>query len=132
MISSFEWMVALRYLRSRRSDGFISVIAGFSLVGICLGVAVLIIVMSVMNGFREELMSRILGLNGHVVVQGYGGQLRDYDDLPSGCASFPALNRSHLWFTARRWRAIRGLRRAPQSGVSISGFFNPIPSFPPM
>lgn len=81
MISRFEWMVALRYLKSRRSDGFISVIAGFSLVGICLGVAVLIIVMSVMNGFREELLSRILGLNGHVVVQGYGGELHDYDDL---------------------------------------------------
>ncbi|MEE8295543.1 MAG: lipoprotein-releasing system transmembrane subunit, LolC/LolE family, partial [Sphingomonadales bacterium] len=68
MFSSFEWSVALRYLRARRSDKFISVIAGFSLVGICLGVMVLIVVMSVMNGFRIELLGRVLGVNHHVVV----------------------------------------------------------------
>ncbi len=81
MFSSFEWMVALRYLRSRRGDGFISVIAGFSLVGISLGVAVLILVMAVMNGFRTELMERILGLNGHAAVVGYGGTIEHYDTL---------------------------------------------------
>ena len=80
MFSAFEWMMALRYLKSRRGDGFISVIASFSLIGITLGVAVLIIVMSVMNGFRAELLSRILGLNGHMVVAGYSGELADYDD----------------------------------------------------
>ena len=64
----FEWMVALRYLRARRKEGFISVIAGFSFLGIMLGVATLIIVMAVMNGFRQELFNKILGLNGHVVV----------------------------------------------------------------
>ena len=57
----FEWMLALRYLRARRKEGFISVIAGFSFVGILLGVATLIIVMAVMNGFRNELFDKILG-----------------------------------------------------------------------
>jgi lipoprotein-releasing system permease protein len=66
--SPFEWMVALRYLRARRKEGFISVIAGFSFLGIALGVATLIIVMAVMNGFRQELFNKMLGLNGHVVV----------------------------------------------------------------
>ena len=61
-------MVALRYLRARRREGFISVIAGFSFVGIMLGVATLIIVMSVMNGFRSELLNKILGINGHIFV----------------------------------------------------------------
>ena len=61
--SAFERMVAWRYLRSRRKEAFISVIAGFSFVGIMLGVATLIIVMAVMNGFRTELISRILGIN---------------------------------------------------------------------
>ena len=70
MFGSFERMVAVRYLRSRRQEGFISVIAWFSLLGIALGVATLIIVMSVMNGFRIELLTRIMGLNGHVAVYG--------------------------------------------------------------
>ena len=65
----FEWMLSLRYLRARRSEGFISVIAGFSFLGIVLGVATLIIVMAVMNGFRKELLDKILGLNGHLLVQ---------------------------------------------------------------
>ena len=68
ILNAFERMVALRYLRARREEGFVSVIAGFSLAGIALGVATLIIVMSVMNGFRAELMQRILGLNGHMGV----------------------------------------------------------------
>ena len=68
IFSSFERMVAWRYLRARRQEGFISVIAGFSLAGIGLGVATLIIVMAVMNVFRAELLGRILGLNGHIGV----------------------------------------------------------------
>lgn len=79
--SSFEWMLAGRYLRARRKEAFISVIAGFSFLGIMLGVATLIIVMAVMNGFRTELLDRILGLNGHLIVNPIGGPLRDYDDL---------------------------------------------------
>ena len=77
----FEWMVALRYLRSRRKEGFISVIAGFSFIGIMLGVATLIIVMAVMNGFRQELFSKMLGLNGHVVVHSLDPNFSDYDTV---------------------------------------------------
>ena len=83
MFSRFEWMVALRYLRARRQEGFISVIAWFSLLGIALGVATLIIVMSVMNGFRQELLTRILGINGHLSVYGHTSKLVDYKNLAS-------------------------------------------------
>ncbi len=79
MFSAFEWMMAMRYLRARRQEGFISVIAWFSLLGIALGVATLIIVMSVMNGFREELLNRILGINGHLSIYGQFEKLTDYD-----------------------------------------------------
>ncbi|KKJ77527.1 multidrug ABC transporter substrate-binding protein [Kiloniella litopenaei] len=81
VFGAFERMVALRYLRSRRKEGFISVIAGFSLVGIALGVATLIIVMAVMNGFRQELLGRILGVNGHLAVVGVQGDLVDYETI---------------------------------------------------
>ena len=69
-------MLASRYLRARRKEGFISVIAGFSFIGIMLGVATLIIVMAVMNGFRKELFTKILGLNGHIIVNKIGGAVR--------------------------------------------------------
>jgi len=78
MFSPFERLVAFRYLRARRREGFISIIAGFSLLGIALGVATLIIVMSVMNGFRSELVTRVLGLNGHLSVYARSGPLEDY------------------------------------------------------
>lgn len=81
MFSFFEWMIALRYLRARRQEGFISVIAWFSLLGIALGVATLIIVMAVMNGFRQELLTRILGINGHLSVYGKTSQIRDFDPI---------------------------------------------------
>jgi lipoprotein-releasing system permease protein len=74
-------MISLRYLRARRKEGFISVIAGFSFLGILLGVATLIIVMSVLNGFRKELFDKILGLNGHVIVRPLGRNFNDYDDV---------------------------------------------------
>ena len=79
--SPFERMVAWRYLRSRRKEAFISVIASISFVGIMLGVATLIIVMAVMNGFRAELLTRILGVNGHVVVQPIDRPLDDYAEV---------------------------------------------------
>src|SRR4028118_1632291 len=66
--SLFEWMLAGRYLRTRRREGFVSVIAGFSFLGITLGVATLIVVLSVMNGFRKELLDKIVGINGHIFV----------------------------------------------------------------
>ncbi|WP_456151640.1 lipoprotein-releasing ABC transporter permease subunit [Defluviicoccus vanus] len=81
----------MRYLRPRRNEGFISLIALFSFLGIALGVATLIIVMSVMNGFREELLSRILGLNGHVNVQGPVTGLTDYDALLAKIRTLPGV-----------------------------------------
>jgi len=89
MFSPFERMVAMRYLRARRKEGFISVIAGFSLLGIALGVATLIIVMSVMNGFRHELLGRILGLNGHLTMEAYQGPLPDYARLTDELRKLP-------------------------------------------
>jgi lipoprotein-releasing system permease protein len=85
----FERTVALRYLRSRRQEGFISVIAWFSLGGIALGVATLIIVMAVMNGFRAELLGRILGLNGHLTVSGQVGPLQDWSGLAERIRALP-------------------------------------------
>lgn len=79
--AAFEWMLSGRYLRARRKEGFISVIAGFSFLGIMLGVATLIIVMAVMNGFRTELLSKILGLNGHLLVQPLESPLTDWKDV---------------------------------------------------
>ena len=73
-----ERMLSWRYLRSRRSEGFLSVIVLFALMGIMLGVGTLIVVMAVMNGFRSELMDKILGINGHISVQRDGG-MDDYD-----------------------------------------------------
>ena len=77
----FEWLISGRYLRARRREGFISVIAGFSFLGIMLGVATLIIVMAVMNGFRKELLDKILGLNGHLLVQPLESPLTDWKDV---------------------------------------------------
>src|SRR5215470_8347924 len=87
----FEWMIAARYLRAKRQESFISVISLFSLVGIALGVATLIIVMSVMNGFQSELFSRILGLNGHMVVQSMTGSIPNYDDLATKLRAIPGV-----------------------------------------
>ncbi len=86
----FEWMVALRYLRARRKEGFISVIAGFSFIGITLGVMTLIIVMAVMNGFRQELFDKMLGLNGHVVVHSLG-EFTDYDEVANRIRKVPGV-----------------------------------------
>jgi lipoprotein-releasing system permease protein len=74
-------MLSLRYLRARRKEGFISVIAGFSFLGIMLGVATLIIVMAVMNGFRHELLEKILGLNGHLLIQPLEKPLTDWEEV---------------------------------------------------
>ena len=89
--SGFEWLVAGRYLRARRQESFISVISGFSLIGIALGVATLIIVMSVMNGFRAELLGRILGLNGHIIVQSITGSIPDYDPTVARIRQIPGI-----------------------------------------
>jgi lipoprotein-releasing system permease protein len=90
----FEWMLALRYLRARRKEGFISVIAGFSFLGIMLGVATLIIVMAVMNGFRQELFDKMLGLNGHVVVHSLSGDFTDFEEVSDRVKAVPGVKYS--------------------------------------
>jgi lipoprotein-releasing system permease protein len=80
-------MLSLRYLRARRKEGFISVIAGFSFLGIVLGVATLIIVMAVMNGFRGELLDKILGLNGHLLIQPLEKPLTDWEEVAARIAA---------------------------------------------
>src|SRR5215470_9590660 len=87
----FEWMLSLRYLRARRQEGFISVNAGFSFLGIMLGVATLIIVMAVMNGFRKELLDKILGLNGHLLIQPLESPLTDWEAVAGRIADIPGV-----------------------------------------
>ena len=81
MFSKLEFLIAYRYLRSKRKEGFISVTAVFSFVGIMIGVATLIIVMSVMNGFRYELVNRILGINAHLTVYSRAQSIENYDEI---------------------------------------------------
>ncbi len=91
MFNAFERKIAARYLRARRGERFVSVIAIFSLVGIALGVATLIIVMSVMNGFRQELLSEILGLNGDIGVYAAGRPLVNYDAVSNQISNIPGV-----------------------------------------
>jgi len=91
IFGAFERMVAFRYLRARRQEGFVSVIAIFSLLGIALGVATLIIVMSVMNGFRADLIGRILGLNGHLGVYAQGATMADFDAVAAKVRAVPGV-----------------------------------------
>ena len=93
IFNAFERMVAFRYLRARRQEGFVSVIAIFSLLGIALGVATLIIVMSVMNGFRADLLARILGLNGDLGVYAESGGLSDFDAAAQKVREVPGVAR---------------------------------------
>ncbi len=81
MFSKLEFMIAGRYLGSKRKESFISVTALFSFFGIMIGVATLVIVMSVMNGFREDLMERILGINSHITIYGRGGGIKNYNQI---------------------------------------------------
>src|SRR3954462_13144559 len=90
----FEWMVAGRYLRTRRREGFVSVIAGFSFLGIMLGVATLIVVLSVMNGFRKELLDKIVGINGHIFVAPIDRPLTDFAEVSRRIAAVPGIRRA--------------------------------------
>ena len=91
LLSRYERMIARRYLLPGRGEAFIAVVAGFSLVAVMLGVAALVVVMSVMNGFRAELFDKITGLNGHAVVQGYGGLLRDWQAIADQARKTPGI-----------------------------------------
>ncbi len=81
ILTPFEWTIAKRYMMPGRGEAFIALVAGISLVAVILGVAALIIVMSVMNGFRAELLDKIVGLNGHAIVQAYGGRLDNWEEV---------------------------------------------------
>ena len=91
MFNAFERAVAGRYLRARRGERFVSVIAAFSLVGIALGVATLIIVMSVMGGFKVDLLNRILGFNGHLGIYGQGEPVADSDSIAARIRATPGV-----------------------------------------
>jgi lipoprotein-releasing system permease protein len=109
--SAFERMIAGRYLRARRKEGFISVIAGFSFIGILLGVATLIIVMAVMNGFRTELLNKVLGFNGHAMVYSANANpIPDYKERAENCRRPPAWCAPLPSPKARPWHRRRGRR----------------------
>lgn len=91
ILSSYERMIARRYLLPGKGEAFILLVAGFSLGAVMLGVAALVIVMSVMNGFRAELFDKIVGLNGHAVVQGIGGRLPDWREVVARAQATPGV-----------------------------------------
>jgi len=91
LLSPFEWTIARRYMLPGKSERFIALVAGISLVAVMLGVAALVIVMSVMNGFRAELIDKIVGLNGHAVIQAYGGRLENWQDVLAKARATPGV-----------------------------------------
>ncbi|MBI4969765.1 MAG: lipoprotein-releasing ABC transporter permease subunit [Rhodospirillales bacterium] len=117
IFSAFERLMAMRYLRARRKEGFISVIAAFSLLGIGLGVATLIIVMAVMNGFRAELLGRILGLNGHLGIYGPANVLTNFDSLAKEVRMAPGVVR----VTPTLEGQVMGSANGVNSGVMVRG-----------
>ncbi|MEO0033392.1 MAG: hypothetical protein RIS94_3150 [Pseudomonadota bacterium] len=94
ILSPFEWTIAKRYMLPGRGEAFIALVAGISLVAVMLGVAALVIVMSVMNGFRAELLDKIVGLNGHAIIQAYGGRLDDWQDILKRVEATPGVTRA--------------------------------------
>ncbi|MEY4966728.1 MAG: hypothetical protein RL274_2311 [Pseudomonadota bacterium] len=121
-------MIAARYLRAKRQESFISVISLFSLIGIALGVATLIIVMSVMNGFRVELLRSILGLSGHITVQSQMGNLADYDAITQRMKAIPGVTRAVPIVDGQVMASqngatsgvlVRGIRRADLANVNV-------------
>ncbi len=94
ILSPFEWTIAKRYMLPGRGEAFIALVAGISLVAVMLGVAALVIVMSVMNGFRAELFDKIVGLNGHAIVQAYGGRLDNWRAVLRDVKALPGVTRA--------------------------------------
>ena len=133
--SAFEWMVAFRYLRARRAHGSVSVIAGFSFAGIVLGVMALIVVMSVMNGFHHDLMEKMIGLNGHVFLQGVDKPLTDYDAVTERVGKVPGVRAGaaagrgpglrHLALQFRPGAGARRARGRPQAPARHRGPYHP-------
>ncbi|MEO8546969.1 MAG: ABC transporter permease, partial [Sphingomicrobium sp.] len=91
ILNRYERMIARRYLLPGKGEGFIFLVAAISLAAVALGVAALIIVMSVMNGFRAELFDKIVGLNGHAIIQGYEGQLSDWQQIAVAAKKTPGV-----------------------------------------
>jgi lipoprotein-releasing system permease protein len=94
ILSPFEWTIAKRYMLPGRGEAFIALVAGISLVAVMLGVAALVIVMSVMNGFRGELIDKIVGLNGHAIIQAYGGRLDNWQEVLKEARATPGVVRA--------------------------------------
>ena len=94
ILSPFEWTIAKRYMLPGRGEAFIALVAGISLVAVMLGVAALVIVMSVMNGFRADLIDKIVGLNGHAVIQAYGGRLDNWQHVLEEVRATPGVTRA--------------------------------------
>ena len=117
--SPFEWTLALRYIRPRR---FISVIAGFSLLGISVAVATLVVVMAVMNGFRVELLDKILGINGHIIVQPIESDLTDYDEVAKRISEVPGV---HAAMPIIEGQALASGPSTGSSGVLVRGIRGP-------
>lgn len=121
MLKNFEVLISLRYLRSRNKEYFISVVSAFSLIGIALGVATLIIVMAVMNGYEVELIKRILGINGHITISSATGRIDDYTevlhkirDIPEIKFSAPLINEQVIVSSHRKTTGafVRGMNAA--------------------
>ena len=118
MLSPFERMVAFRYLRARREEGFISVIALFSLIGIALGVATLIVVLAVMNGVRGELIKSIIGLEGHVSIYSNSRGINDYDDMTKKIAALPGVKSAMPKIEGQIMATFKG----QSTGAMVSGY----------
>ncbi len=117
IFAPFEWTIATRYLRARRSSGFVSVIAGFSFLGIMLGVATLIVVMSVMNGFHKDLLNKILGINGHIFLQAADTRSPITTRWPSG------RRRCRASISPSRWSKAPPSRRRPSPRTAAAFWF---------
>ena len=91
LLTPFEWTIARRYMLPGKSERFIALVAGISLAAVMLGVAALVIVMSVMNGFRAELIDKIVGLNGHAIIQAYGGRLENWQEIVAKARATPGV-----------------------------------------
>ena len=102
ILRSYERTIFKRYLLPHRGEGFIFVAAAFSFVAVTLGVAALVIVMSVVNGVRGELFDKIVGLNGHAVVQGFGGRIDDWRDVLKEVRATPGVTEATPAWMKRR------------------------------
>ncbi len=115
--SRFEWLIAGRYLRARRKEAFISVIASLTMVGVAIGVATLIVVMSVMNGFRGELLDKILGLNGHFTAFPIESKFTDYKETVAALEEVDGVKFAVYFVEGQVLASGRG----NSSGVSVRG-----------